>query len=132
MVRRQVGRCNYLPNCKAGVDFIELVADKAQVFFHSRNIGIGEVRTIKLVEGLADSHKLTHENEQSRDAYIIDKVTQTTERQDEEINLAQQRALPRLIIRVQVIADLLRHHLELPRRINNPPKPQPQSEETKS
>lgn len=70
--------------------------------------------------------------EQSRDAYIIDKVTQTTERQDEEINLAQQRALPRLIIRVQVVADLLRHHLELPRRINNPPKPQPQSEETKS
>lgn len=52
----------HLPNCKAGVDFIELIADKAQVFFHPRNIGIGEVRTIKLVEELADSLKLTHEN----------------------------------------------------------------------
>lgn len=54
--------------------------------------------------------------DQSRDAYIIDKVTQTAEGQDEKVNLAQQRALPRLIIRVQVVADLLRHHLELPRK----------------
>lgn len=43
MIRRWVGTSNHLPNCKAGVDFIELIANKAQVFLHSRNIGIGEV-----------------------------------------------------------------------------------------
>lgn len=35
MIRRHVGTSNHLPNCEAGVDFIELIADKAQVLFHS-------------------------------------------------------------------------------------------------
>lgn len=47
-------KSSHLPNRKAGVDFIELIAGKAQVFFHSRNIGIGEVRAIKLAGELAD------------------------------------------------------------------------------
>lgn len=66
---------------------------------------------------------MTHKSTRmDRDAYIVDEVTQTAECQDEKVNLAQQRALPRLIVCMQVVADLLRHHLELPRRIDNPPK----------
>lgn len=51
--------------------------------------------------------------------YIVDKVTETAKRKDEEINLAYQRALSGLILRLEVFADALAHHVELPRRMSN-------------
>lgn len=50
IVQRQVRRDlpNNIAHSEAGVDFIVLVADKAQLLFHTRNISIGEIRAVKL------------------------------------------------------------------------------------
>jgi 16S rRNA G527 N7-methylase RsmG len=49
--------------------------------------------------------------------YVVDEVAETTKRQDEKVNLAYQRAFSRLIICVEIVADFLVHHFELPRRV---------------
>lgn len=41
-------KVGHLPNCEASVDYIELVANKAQVFSHARDICIGQVRAVQL------------------------------------------------------------------------------------
>lgn len=56
-----------------------------------------------------------------RYTYIVDEVAETAKRQDEKVNLAYQRTLSRLILRMEVFADFLVHHVELPRRVEPPP-----------
>ena len=47
--------------------------------------------------------------------YIVDKVAQTAESQDEKVNLAYQRSLARLILCMEIVANALTQHLVLPR-----------------
>lgn len=37
-----------IPNSKARVDLVELVANEPEIFLHAGNIGVGEVGSIKL------------------------------------------------------------------------------------
>lgn len=50
-----------------------------------------------------------------RYTYIVDEVAETAKCQDEKVNLAYQRTLSGLIVRMEVFADFLVHHVELPR-----------------
>lgn len=62
-----------------------------------------------------------HMRQVERYTYIVDEVAETAKRQDEKVNLAYQRTLSGLILRMEVFADFLVHHFELPRRVEPPP-----------
>jgi len=37
-----------VPDCKHGIDLVELAAPEAQFFSHTRNIGIGKVSSVQI------------------------------------------------------------------------------------
>ena len=71
------------PNSENGVDLIELVSLEAQLFPHARNIRIVEVCAIKIVQ----------------------KVHETAESKDEEVELLHQLALAWRILVASKIGD---------------------------
>lgn len=68
-----------LPNGEASVDFIELIAYKAQVGFHTRNIGIGKVAAVKLHGSGVSKPVMSQDNANDvlalHQTYIVDQIT---------------------------------------------------------
>jgi hypothetical protein len=95
----QVHRDVDLPDGKAGVDLIQLVAQEAKVLFHTRDVCIGEVGAIELGSGKASAGGRRKGGVHLvkriwlTETHRVEKVTQTTKRQDEKVDLAHELAL---------------------------------------
>jgi hypothetical protein len=79
-----------LPDSENRVDLVELVALEMQVIFHPRDVGIGEIGSIKLGDLMSDPY---HKTPSKIKTHIVRPVHQTAEREDEEVELSQQLPL---------------------------------------